>query len=727
MKILICSTRMCVGGAETHVLSLARAFTAAGNQVCVLSSGGVYADKLSEEGIDHRVLPLDKKNPVSVIRSRRAIKKIALKEKFDVVHAHGRIPAFICGTLRHIDAFPPLVVTAHGFYGKSSAHTIFSEWGDRTIAVSEDVKKFLTEKYGLSEKKITVIPNGVDTDIPPHVPAAELRITTASRLDGDTALTALLLCELMPRIRRDFPALRPTLTIAGGGKMLPAIRDTARRVNAGSPGAVTVAGEVTDMPALLARSDIFVGSSRAALEAMSASLPVVLCSDVGCAGVLDERNILRSEQTNFTCRGEDETTPDLLRAAMERVLCASADERQALGRFGRTYVVTRSSSAIVGKRTEDLFRRMIDRRRRGLMLCGYFGCQNAGDEATINAVLPEIRRFAPDIIPVVPAKRKAILPQGVSRIGRFSVLSLIRELKKTRLFVLCGGSLIQNSTSGRSLLYYSLLCFLADRCGAKIMIFGGGIGPVTGPGGCRRACRMLERADIITLRDPDSVTLAGKLGADNSGIILSADAALNTAAEPLDPNRELPKNRYYAVSVRPLRGLRGYDCKSEKTILDGICTAVGMICEKYELIPLWIPFAPEDVPLIKRLSRRLPKGKVLPLLPPEKIVGVLSSCVFSVGLRMHMAVFSSCAGIPAICVSYDPKVASFASYAGHPDAVFITENTDKKDLAKRISSDVDVLLCVLSEVKERISSRAGELRLSAKADIEILEKTYLLK
>lgn len=120
MKILICSTRMGVGGAETHVMSLAETLTEMGHSVTVLSSGGVYADKLARMGLDHRKLPLDRKDPVSVLTARSAVKKIAVGEGFDVVHAHGRIPAFICGTLRKSKKFPPIVVTAHGLYDPSA-------------------------------------------------------------------------------------------------------------------------------------------------------------------------------------------------------------------------------------------------------------------------------------------------------------------------------------------------------------------------------------------------------------------------------------------------------------------------------------------------------------------------------------------------------------------------------------------------------------------------------
>ncbi|MBQ8259524.1 MAG: glycosyltransferase [Clostridia bacterium] len=281
MRILLVSTRMGIGGAETHILTLARQLKLRGHHVCILSAGGAYLPALISSQIEHVTLPLDRKDVASVIRSSKEIWGIATEGRYDVVHAHGRIPAFICGMLSKRGGFPPFAVTAHGFYDPKPPRRAFTLWGRRTIAVSEDVRSFLIDKYKLAPESIDVIVNGVDTEVPEHQPSSRLRIVTASRLDGDTSLCPTLLCELMPRIRKDFPELDPTLTVVGGGSKLSELREAARLATSQSPGAVTVAGSVLDMPSILARADIFIGSSRAALDAMAASVPFILCSDMG--------------------------------------------------------------------------------------------------------------------------------------------------------------------------------------------------------------------------------------------------------------------------------------------------------------------------------------------------------------------------------------------------------------------------------------------------------------
>ncbi len=725
MRILLVSTRMGVGGAETHILTLARELKLRGHHVHILSAGGMLVQRLISSQIDHTVLPLDRKDIISVTRSAREIWNIATLGRYDIVHAHGRIPAFICGMLSKRGAFPPFAVTAHGFYDPAPPKGRLTLWGRRTIAVSEDVKNFIVEKYKLAPDSVEVITNGVDTDVPPHVPSGRLRIVTASRLDGDTALTPLLLCELMPRLRRDFPELDPTLTVIGGGEKLSELRGAARLANSQAPGSVTVAGSVLDMQAVLARADIFVGSSRAALEAMAAGLPVILCSDSGCDGVVDETNLKRAEETNFTCRGGAPADLEALRLALERLLCANARERERYGALGRVYVERRASAALFAERTLEFWQDLLAAERGGIMLCGYFGAGNIGDDATLEAILSSLPRMPKGVKPTVPTVKKNALPAGVEPIGRYDLVKIKKELARTRLFILAGGSLLQNSTSNRSLGYYYYLSRLASRMGARVMLYAGGVGPIIGDEAAYEAVEAVENCDAVTLRDPDSLELLKILECETDGIAITADAALST------PPIELPDEiasalpagkRYFAVSVRPLSGLRrGEGARSPSEIYETIAAAVRTVADRRSAVPLWIPFAPEDVKLCERLCRQSERGRVLPLMCAGHVISLLARCEFVLGMRLHSIVFSSAAGIPAVAVAYDPKVESFARHAYHPAPL----DPDGEDFSmRRVVAAIAELIGNLTPARSMVRARTVELIKNSAADAHIAEDLY---
>ncbi len=723
MKILLVSTRMGIGGAETHILTLARALTARGHFVHILSSGGALVDSLTSSGILHTRLPLDKKSPAAVMRCRAAIKKIAISGRFDVVHAHGRIPALVCESLTKKDAFPPFAVTAHGMYDPAPPRKTLSCWGDRTVAVSEDVKEYLVNEYGLSPDRIDVITNGISLDTPERRKSDRLRIVTASRLDSDTSLTATMLCRMMPRICKEHPQLSPLLTVYGSGEKLDEVRAIAKISNEICPGCIKIKGSVTDMRTALADADIFVGSSRAALEAMASSLPVVLSSNFGCDGVVDETNLRRAENTNFTCRGGEPTSLERLRGEVERLISASESERDSLGKFGRIYVSKRCSAEIFADKTIEFYKKLIAESRGGIMLCGYFGAGNAGDNATLSAVLRMLPPLKDGQKPTVPTRSGGALPRDVEGINRLNIIAISKKLAKTRLFILCGGTLLQNSTSNRSLGYYYSLAKLAHKKGARVMIWAGGVGPLIGEEAEYRALHTVETADVVTLRDPSSISLLEEYEFDTSGIRLSADAALLTEPLPLPEGIVLDENeRYFAVSVRSLRGLkRGEGALDESEMFENIKRAVRDISTNYGMTPLWLPLATEDEALCRSLCAKTARGRVIPKLSPGRIVKLISKCEFVLGMRLHSAVFASAAGVPAIMISYDPKVRAFAEYAHHPDCL---DPYEERHLSRSLVLAAGELYSEMDEAKYRVQSRAIELSALSLGDASLAEALY---
>ena len=87
---------MDIGGAETHILELSRELKKRGCDVTVASNGGAYEGELASCGIPHVKIPCHSKSPIHMRRAYKLLRDLILKERFDVVHAHARIPAFLC-------------------------------------------------------------------------------------------------------------------------------------------------------------------------------------------------------------------------------------------------------------------------------------------------------------------------------------------------------------------------------------------------------------------------------------------------------------------------------------------------------------------------------------------------------------------------------------------------------------------------------------------------------
>ena len=115
-----------------------------------------------------------------------------------------------------------------------------------------------------------------------------------------------------------------------------------------------------------------------------------------------------------------------------------------------------------------------------VLLCGYYGEHNRGDDALLATLLA----LLPPSSPVVVTARDQHQVQaqfGVATCPRGGPVRLLLALARTQVLVLGGGSLLQDSTSRRSLLYYVALILAARLLGRSVLLWGSGSGAAQRP------------------------------------------------------------------------------------------------------------------------------------------------------------------------------------------------------------------------------------------------------
>ena len=647
MKILICTTRMGIGGAETHVLTLSSGLVESGQRVAVVSAGGALVPELEKKGVRHVSAPLDKKDPLSLLRSATVIRKAA--RGCDIVHVHGRIPSLVCAMLSRDPAFPAVVSTAHGFYDPAPPKGNLTFWGERTVAVSEKVADYLTGVYRLPRDRVEVIRNGAEIPETGRVfPPDGLRCAVCSRVDPDTLPVILRTAGAVRELRAAHPGENISLTVIGSGKSARELEKTAAAANADSPGSVILAGARTDSASYLSGYDVFIGQSRSAIEAAAAGLAVVTLSDAGCGGILSPENAERLLRNNLIPEESDKIS---LFSSLEELLC----DRGLLcrsGGFAREFAGENCDIRNICRQTEQTYRAVLDGRRRGVFLCGYFGAFNAGDEAPLRCVADEIKKRAPKakVYALTRTVRSADpFYSGITPVFRFDLTAIRAALRDSRLFVLCGGSLIQNVTSSRSLEYYRRLFSLAGKYGCRRMIWGGGIGPLRGKRAERVAVGMLSDCDYAGLRDPDSFAYASRF-CENCRP--TSDPALFFSA-----SERKTDGGYFIISLRRIKGKNSAAVKN-------ISDAVKEISEKTGLTPRFAALCRADAGICRRAAKSCGAG-FADCADPFAAASLIRGARLVIAVRLHASVFARSARIPAVCVSYDPKVAAFAASAGY--------------------------------------------------------------
>lgn len=347
-NVLIATMSLDIGGAETHIVELAKGLKKSGFHVVVASRGGVFVKDLENHDIKHYAVPLHNKRPDNVFKAYHTLKKIILNEKIQLVHAHARIPGFICNMLHKKLNFA-FVTTAHGTWKTSGGLKYITRWGQKTIAVSEDVKKYLLDNYKIDEENITMTINGIDTEkFSPAVdysdilneldiPEDSFKVVYVSRIDKDRELILNSILEMLPQLLPQLDSLR--FFIVGGGSILNSVEEAAQSINKSiGKNAVIVTGPRMDVNKINAMSDLFIGVGRSALEAMASSKPVIIAGNQGFIGLLGEENIDLAIKTNFSGRGQGMANTEGFIQEILKVAAASKEQREELGSFCRSII-----------------------------------------------------------------------------------------------------------------------------------------------------------------------------------------------------------------------------------------------------------------------------------------------------------------------------------------------------------------------------------------------------
>lgn len=347
-NILLTTMSLGIGGAETHIVELAKGLKREGFHVVVASNGGVFEKELESCGIKHYNVPLHNKRPDNVYKAYKALQNIITEEKISLVHAHARIPGFICNMLHKKMNFV-FVTTAHGTWKTGGGLKYITRWGQRTIAVSEDVKKYLLDNYQIDERNIKVTINGIDTEsYSPNIDyngileefqlsQDNFKIVYVSRLDKDREDILHSLLEVLSRLIFDVEKLN--CFIVGGGNILHAIKEAADNLNKDAKrNAIIVTGPRTDINKFTAMADLFIGFGRSSLEGMASANPVIIAGNQGYIGILNSDNLDTAIKTNFSGRGQGMPNTENFYNEIMKVINMSKEEREFLGAFCRSTV-----------------------------------------------------------------------------------------------------------------------------------------------------------------------------------------------------------------------------------------------------------------------------------------------------------------------------------------------------------------------------------------------------
>jgi polysaccharide pyruvyl transferase CsaB len=290
-----------------------------------------------------------------------------------------------------------------------------------------------------------------------------------------------------------------------------------------------------------------------------------------------------------------------------------------------------------------------------LLFAGYIGCGNLGDDAIMLGLAHQLGNdYEITVLSGSPSDTQR--NYGFDAVPRRDMKAVADAIGKCDALVFPGGSIFQDATSVMSVKYYSDLVSAAKKAGKKVLLLGQGVGPLTSFFGKRMAAGAFNSADVISVRDPQSMQALKDLGVKKAPRVAADGAFL--LPTPREEAEEMSFGvggmKTVAIAPRPL------DKKAD------VSTLFGEFCRllyQSGAMPVLLEMdREEDGPLIEEIHKK--QGGRIPqirkLQTPMQVQQRIRRMDAVVALRLHAGILAATVGVPPFMISYDPKVSAFA-------------------------------------------------------------------
>ncbi|PPA70275.1 polysaccharide pyruvyl transferase CsaB [Jeotgalibacillus proteolyticus] len=294
-----------------------------------------------------------------------------------------------------------------------------------------------------------------------------------------------------------------------------------------------------------------------------------------------------------------------------------------------------------------------------LVLSGYYGFDNVGDEAILYAIIQSLRSIEPkvDIVVLSNNPEKTKEQYDVKAVNRWSIREVSSAIKHSDGLISGGGSLLQDETGWKSIPYYTGIMKIAQFLKKPVFVYAQGMGPFKNRVNKLIVKSTLNRASILTVRDEQSRQLLQSIGV-NRAIQIVPDPVISLNpfefSSPWMDQHKAP-SKSVTVSIR--------DWPSDSNYMEEVALSLDELAARgYQII--FIPMHGKHDLEASKTVQGMMKQKSL-IAPHDSTIqekmAVIRESDILLGMRLHALIFASVGYTPFVALSYDPKVDSFAS------------------------------------------------------------------
>lgn len=316
---------------------------------------------------------------------------------------------------------------------------------------------------------------------------------------------------------------------------------------------------------------------------------------------------------------------------------------------------------------------------KNILLSGYFGFDNFGDEAILGVLVEKLYELKTNVKVLSKNPTKTSRLYNVESENSFALHKVISCIKNCDILISGGGSLLQDVTSLKSLLYYLWVINTALFFKKKVIIFAQGIGPINNKFGRFLTKNTLRKCNVVTVRDEKSLFLLRGWSGINVHLV----------CDPLFDIKLIGSMPSGKVGVQ----LRSFKTLKEKLLVklaEHINKNFGdkeieiysfqdsldlNVCKRFESI-------------LKSLNPQI-KTTLIYNQTSKEILDKISKLDYMIAMRFHANLIALKYGIKTLAICYDEKVEKLATEAQIPFVSMLADEdydyffTQLKNLDKR--------------------------------------------
>lgn len=307
-------------------------------------------------------------------------------------------------------------------------------------------------------------------------------------------------------------------------------------------------------------------------------------------------------------------------------------------------------------------------KRKSIIISGYYGFDNFGDEAILGVLTKRLQKLNAHVrvLSKTPAKTASLY--GVSSTAYFCLLQVIYRISKCDVLISGGGSLLQDVTSMKSLLYYLLIINIALFFKKEVIIFAQGIGPINSKFGAFLTKNTLKKCSLVTVRDEKSLFLLRGWGVKTNlvcdplfDLSMAVSFPSNKVGVQLRAFKTLKENLLIKLAEQINKDF------SDKTIeIYSFQDSLDLkVCERFECI-------------LKSINPSI-NTKLIYNQTSAEILDKISKLDYMIAMRFHANLIALKYGIKTFAICYDEKVEKLATEAQIPFvSMLANEDYDSK-------------------------------------------------